>query len=77
MCFQSIFFNQNVGKNVKNALQYCNYCMLMNQNLKLIVTKLCELQHGREMQNKIKILAITVVQCTCRYSFSFFNKVIT
>lgn len=58
------FFNQNVDKNVKNVLQYCSYCILMNQKLKLIVTKWCELQHGREMQNKIKISAIKVLQGT-------------
>lgn len=32
--------------------------ILMNQKLKLIVAKWCEMQHGREMQNEIKVLTI-------------------
>lgn len=49
----------------------------MSPNLKLIVTKWCEMQHGREMQNKIKVLAIKFLQDTWRYCFPLSNKVLT
>lgn len=51
--------------------------ILMNQKLKLIVAKWCEMQHGREMQNEIKVLTIKFSWDTWRYCFSLSNKVLT
>lgn len=58
----SLVFNQSVGKKVKNVLQRHSYCVFTNQRLKLVTTKWCELQHGREIQNNIKLLAVKVLQ---------------
>lgn len=41
-------------------MQLCSCCVFTTQRLKLIITKWCELQHGREIQNNIKLLAIKV-----------------